>query len=63
MINTINEAAARAGADVILDVLQRAPSAATDEAHPTAVMLAQSITEVEGHAPKFEMCPGVSETR
>lgn len=34
LINTINEAAARAGADVTIDVLQRTPSAATDETHP-----------------------------
>lgn len=63
LTDTINEAAARTGADVTIDVLQRAPSAATDETHPTAVALAQCITEVEGSAPKFELCPGVLETR
>jgi acetylornithine deacetylase/succinyl-diaminopimelate desuccinylase-like protein len=63
LIDTINEAAGRAGADVTIDVLQRAPSAGTDDTQPTAVTLAQCITEVEGSAPKFEMCSGVLETR
>jgi succinyl-diaminopimelate desuccinylase len=63
LTDAINEAAARVGADVTIDVLQRARSAHTDEAHPAAVTLARCITEVEGSAPKFEMCPGVLETR
>lgn len=63
LTDTINEAAARVGADVTIDVLQRAPSASTDEAHPTAATLARCITEVEGNAPRFQMCPGVLETR
>jgi acetylornithine deacetylase/succinyl-diaminopimelate desuccinylase-like protein len=48
---------------VTIDVLQRAPSASTDETHPAAEALARCITEVEGSAPKFELCPGVLETR
>jgi succinyl-diaminopimelate desuccinylase len=48
---------------VTIDVLQRAPSAGTDQTHPTAATLARCIAEVEGSAPKFEMCPGVLETR
>jgi acetylornithine deacetylase/succinyl-diaminopimelate desuccinylase-like protein len=63
LTDTINQAAARAGADVTIEVLQRAPSAGSDQTHPTAVTLAGRITEVEGSAPKFEMCPGVLETR
>jgi succinyl-diaminopimelate desuccinylase len=63
LTDTINEAAARSGADVTIDVLQCAPSAGTDETHPAAVTLAQCIAEVEGSAPTFEMCPGVLETR
>jgi succinyl-diaminopimelate desuccinylase len=63
LTDTINEAAARAGADVTVDVLQRAPSAGTDESHPTALTLARCIAEVEGSPARFEMCPGVCETR
>jgi succinyl-diaminopimelate desuccinylase len=59
----ISEAAARADADVSIDLVQRAPSAATEETHPAAVSLARCITQVEGTAPRFEMCPGVLETR
>jgi acetylornithine deacetylase/succinyl-diaminopimelate desuccinylase-like protein len=63
LVDTINKAAASAGADVTIDVLQRAPSASTDETHPAGEALARCITEVEGSAPKFELCPGVLETR
>ena len=63
LIDTIAEAAASVDADVSVDVLQRAPSAGTDESHPTSVRLARCIAEVEGTAPRFEMCPGVLETR
>jgi succinyl-diaminopimelate desuccinylase len=59
----ISDAAARAAADVSIDVVQRAPSACTEETHPAAVALAGCITQVEGTAPRFEMCPGVLETR
>jgi succinyl-diaminopimelate desuccinylase len=63
LTDTIAEAAARADADVSIDVLQSAPSARTDETHPAAVALARCITQVEGASPRFEMCPGVLETR
>jgi succinyl-diaminopimelate desuccinylase len=63
LTDTINQAAARARADVAIDILQRAPSASTAETHPAATTLARCITEVEGRVPKFEMCPGVLETR
>jgi acetylornithine deacetylase/succinyl-diaminopimelate desuccinylase-like protein len=48
---------------VTVDVLQRAPSAGTDADHPAAVALARTIERVEGVAPRFELCPGVLETR
>jgi succinyl-diaminopimelate desuccinylase len=60
---TIAEAAARAGAEAMVDVLQRAPSASTPEAHPAAAALARCVARVEGTAPRFELCPGVLETR
>jgi succinyl-diaminopimelate desuccinylase len=63
LTDTIERAAADAGAEVSVDVLQRAPSAATDETHPAAVALARCVARVEGTAPRFELCPGVLETR
>ena len=60
---TIDAAAARAGAEVRVEVLQEQPSAATDERCPAALALARCAAEVEGEAPRFEMCPGVLETR
>jgi succinyl-diaminopimelate desuccinylase len=63
LTDTIAEAAARAGAEVTVDVLQRAPSAGTDQAHPTSVALTRCIAAIEGASPRFELCPGVLETR
>jgi succinyl-diaminopimelate desuccinylase len=63
LTGTIERAAADAGAEVTVDVLQRAPSSSTEETHPAAVALARCITEIEGVAPRFELCPGVLETR
>ena len=60
---TIEAAAARAGADVAVEVLQRQPSAGTDEGHPAARALAGCVEAVEGAPPRFELCPGVLETR
>jgi acetylornithine deacetylase/succinyl-diaminopimelate desuccinylase-like protein len=63
LTDTIARAAADAGADVHVEVLQRAPSASTDEAHPIAVTLADSVEQVEGSRPRFELCPGTLEIR
>jgi succinyl-diaminopimelate desuccinylase len=63
LTKTIDEAAAAAGADVAVQVLQRQPAAATDAQHPAAVALAQAVAAVEGTPPRFELCPGVLETR
>jgi acetylornithine deacetylase/succinyl-diaminopimelate desuccinylase-like protein len=63
LTSTIEAAAARAGADVAVEVLQRQPSAGTDEAHPAAQALARCVAAVEGAPPRFELCPGVLETR
>jgi acetylornithine deacetylase/succinyl-diaminopimelate desuccinylase-like protein len=46
-----------------VEVLQLSPSAATDEAHPTALALARCIVQVDGVSPRFELCPGSLETR
>jgi succinyl-diaminopimelate desuccinylase len=54
---------AAAGAEVEIDVLQQQPSASTDPDHPVARALARSVESVEGATPRFELCPGVLETR
>jgi acetylornithine deacetylase/succinyl-diaminopimelate desuccinylase-like protein len=56
-------AIATADVDAEVDVLQRAPAASTDPGHPAAAALAACIAEVEGEPPRFELCPGVLETR
>lgn len=59
----IGEAAAAAGAEVDIEVLQRQPSGSTDQAHPAARALARCVEAVEGAAPAFQLCPGVLDTR
>lgn len=63
LTKTIKAAAMDAGAEVHVEVLQQQPSAGTDQRHPTAVALAGCMAAVEGAAPRFELCPGVLETR
>jgi succinyl-diaminopimelate desuccinylase len=63
LTETITEAAARVGAEVEVDVLQRAPSAGTEESHPMAAALGACVEEVEGSPPPFELCPGTLEIR
>jgi succinyl-diaminopimelate desuccinylase len=60
---TIDEAAARLDARVSIDILQQQPSAATSAEHPAALALARCAEAVEGEPPRFELCPGVLETR
>jgi len=63
LTGTIERAAAQVDAEVTIEVLQRQPSSSTPETDPAAVALADCIREVEGAAPRFEMCPGVLDTR
>jgi succinyl-diaminopimelate desuccinylase len=63
LTRTIDEAASRIGAEVTIDVLQRQPSARTDATHPAAAGLARCVEEIEGEPARFELCPGVLETR
>jgi acetylornithine deacetylase/succinyl-diaminopimelate desuccinylase-like protein len=60
---TIDAAAARTGAGVAVEALQRQPSAGTDVDHPAGQVLARCVRAVEGVPPRFELCPGVLETR
>lgn len=59
----IRERAAAIGAEVEIDVLQQQPSGSTERSHPLARTLAGCVGEVEGTEPRFEMCPGVLDTR
>ena len=63
LTDTIARAGGDAGADVAVEVLQRAPSAATDRSHPMAGRLADCIEQVEDEPPRFELCPGTLEIR
>ena len=63
LTDLIDDAAAAAGAEVTIDVLQKQPSGSTDRSHPVARSLADSVETIEGAAPTFLMCPGVLDTR
>ena len=63
LTGTIEQAAAAAGADVAIDVLQAQPSGSTDAAHPAARALADCVQAVTGAPARFELCPGVLDTR
>jgi succinyl-diaminopimelate desuccinylase len=54
--------ASAAGAEVDVEVLQAQPSGHTDEEHPAARRLAACVEAVTGRA-RFELCPGVLDTR
>ena len=43
--------------------MQEARSSGVPEGDPVARALAQSVKEVTGRAPRFEMCPGLLEIR
>ena len=57
--STHRPSALRVGCGVSSD----GPSASTDPNHPAATILARCIADVEGAPPRFELCPGVLETR
>jgi succinyl-diaminopimelate desuccinylase len=53
----------RDGISLTWEILQEAPSAASAQNEKLAQALAASISTVAGNAPRFEMCPGLLETR
>jgi succinyl-diaminopimelate desuccinylase len=63
LTNTIHDAARAAGADVGVEVLQAQPASSTDRDHPVARALARCVEDVHGTPPRFELCPGVLDTR
>jgi succinyl-diaminopimelate desuccinylase len=59
----IEDAANAAGAQVEIEVLQAQPSGSTDRDHTTAQTLARCIEAVDGAGARFQLCPGVLDTR
>jgi succinyl-diaminopimelate desuccinylase len=53
----------RTGIELETEIFQEGNSVAVEETHPLARALAQSFHEITRRAPKFEMCPGLLETR
>jgi succinyl-diaminopimelate desuccinylase len=59
----IDEAAEAAGAQVEIEVLQAQPSGSSPQDHPAARTLARCVEAVEDAGARFQLCPGVLETR
>lgn len=51
------------GIDLEIEVFQEAESAGISEDHPIAQTLARNIEAIKGKRPKFELCPGLLESR
>jgi len=57
------EGCRREGIRLEWEIFQEGQSAACSEEEPLGKVLAQSVQAVTGEAPRFEMCPGLLETR
>jgi acetylornithine deacetylase/succinyl-diaminopimelate desuccinylase family protein len=55
--------AKKRGIDLEVEVLQEGASSGISEESPIAQSLAESVKEITGRIPSFEMCPGLLETR
>jgi succinyl-diaminopimelate desuccinylase len=53
----------REGIPLQWEILQEAPSAATDADANLGQVLRKSVADITGKPPRFEMCPGLLETR
>jgi len=53
----------RSGVELEAEIFQEGNSVAIEETQPLSRALAQSIEEITRCAPRFEMCPGLLETR
>jgi succinyl-diaminopimelate desuccinylase len=62
-LRRVVEEARRRGITCEIEILQEGRSAATDAKGDLGRALASGIREVTGRAPRFELCPGVLETR
>jgi succinyl-diaminopimelate desuccinylase len=52
-----------AGVDLDVELFQEGLAASLEENHPFAHLLGETVREVTGNAPRFELCPGLLETR
>lgn len=59
----IEKAAGEIDGNVWVTVTQLQPPASTSQTHPAATTLAHVIADVEGAPARFELCPGILETR
>jgi succinyl-diaminopimelate desuccinylase len=57
------DAIAESGIPATVDIFQEGHASATPEDQPLARALAASVAAVTGRAPRFELCPGLLETR
>jgi acetylornithine deacetylase/succinyl-diaminopimelate desuccinylase-like protein len=57
------EAVRQEGVDLEVETIQEARPAGVSPDHPAARVLAESIGEVSGDEARFELCPGILETR
>jgi len=62
LLEVLDEARAQ-GVDLAVETLQEGPSAGTSEDVALGRVLASSIREATGREARFEMCPGLLETR
>ena len=53
----------REGIPLQWEILQEAPSAATEADESLGQVLRKSVADITGKSPRFEMCPGLLETR
>jgi len=53
----------RQGVDLDFEIFQHADASATPQRHPLSKALEESVRKVTGKPPRFEMCPGLLETR
>jgi succinyl-diaminopimelate desuccinylase len=53
----------RRGVDLDCETIQEGKPSARPQGHPFSEVLGESVREVTGKAPRFEMCPGLLETR
>ncbi|MEU4833168.1 M20/M25/M40 family metallo-hydrolase [Streptosporangium sp. NPDC023615] len=63
LTRVVEDAAREIGAEVSVRTTQSQPSAGTRRDHPAAVALARVVADLHGAPARFEMCPGILETR
>ncbi len=59
----IFERAKKRGIDIDVEILQEGASSGISQDSPLALTLAESVNDITGRIPSFEMCPGLLESR